>query len=127
MKLLLLACAGGAIGAGLRFGVTQWFAARGWTELHWATFSINVSGSFLMGLLAAVLMSRTHHLAAEMRVFLATGILGGYTTFSAFSLEAWMLAERGQIVTAGLYVAGSVFLSIAGLGLGLITAKWLFS
>lgn len=126
MKLLLLACAGGAIGAGLRFGVTQWFAARGWNEFPWATFSINVTGSFIMGIAAALLMCRTQQLAAELRVFLATGILGGYTTFSAFSLEAWMLADRGHHLAAGLYVVGSVILSIAGLGLGLIIAKWLF-
>lgn len=125
MRLLLLACAGGAIGAGARYAIAQWFAARGWADFPWATLSINVTGSFLMGLTAGLLMARTH-LPLELRVFIATGILGGYTTFSAFSLEAWMLAERGQMLNAGLYVVGSVALSIAGLGLGLIIAKWLF-
>ena len=122
MKMLLLASAGGAIGAGVRYGISQWFAARGWGELPWATLLINISGSALMGLTAGVLMARTE-LPAELRVFLATGILGGYTTFSAFSLEVWQLAERGQISSAGAYILASVLLSVAGLGLGLLAAR----
>ena len=71
-----------------------------------------------------LLMSRIS-LPAELRVFLATGILGGYTTFSAFSLEVWQLAERGEPGAAAAYVAASVVLSVAGLGLGLVVARWM--
>ena len=124
MRMLLLASAGGAIGAGARYAVSQWFVARGWTEFPWATLLINVTGSVLMGVTAGIVMSRAS-LAPELRVFLATGILGGYTTFSAFSLEVFQLAERGQMIHAGLYILASVVLSVLGLGLGLITAKWL--
>ena len=124
MRMLLLACAGGAIGAGTRYAVTQWFAAKGWGAYPWATLVINVSGSMLMGLTVGLLLARTV-LPGELRVFLATGILGGYTTFSAFSLEVWQLAERGETGAAVAYIAASVVLSIAGLGLGLRIAKGL--
>lgn len=126
MKMLLLASAGGAIGAGTRFALAQWFAVKGWTTYPWATLLINVTGSMLMGLTVGLLMSRAD-LGPELRVFLATGILGGYTTFSAFSLEIWQLAERGEPTAAAIYVAASVVLSIAGLGLGLMSARWMVS
>ena len=122
MKLLLLACVGGAIGAGVRFALTQWLAAKGWTAYPWATLAINVSGSVLMGLTVGLIAARATP-GPELRVFLATGILGGYTTFSAFSLEVWQLAERGEPGAAAAYIAGSVMLSIAGLGLGLAAAR----
>lgn len=122
MKLLLLASAGGAIGAGTRYAVSAWAAAKGWTGFPWATLLINVSGSALMGLVVGIALARTE-LSPEVRVFLATGILGGFTTFSAFSLEAWQLAERGQVAAAAIYVLASVALSIAGLGLGVVIAR----
>lgn len=122
MRMLLLASAGGAIGAGARYAVTQWFVAKGWAAYPWATLAINVSGSALMGLTVGMLMSRAA-LGPELRIFLATGILGGYTTFSAFSLEVWMLAERGEAGAAAAYIAASVALSIAGLGAGLALAR----
>lgn len=123
MRMLLLASAGGAIGAGVRYADSQWFVAHGWTEFPWATLSINVTGSVLMGLTVGLLMARTG-MPPELRVFLATGILGGYTTFSAFSLEVWQLAERGQMLAAGVYILASVVLSVAGLGLGLVAARY---
>lgn len=126
MRMLLLASAGGAIGAGARYAVTQWFAANGWATYPWATLLINVTGSLLMGLTVGLLMSRAT-LAPELRVFLATGILGGYTTFSAFSLEVWQLAERGETGAALGYIVASVVLSIAGLGLGLLASRWMIS
>ena len=124
MRLLALACAGGALGAGTRFLLSEWFMARGLAGFPWATFAINITGSTLMGLLVGLLAVRPDA-PPELRVFLATGILGGYTTFSAYSLEAWQLAERGQLAAAGAYVVGSVVLSIAGLGLGLGVARWM--
>ena len=79
-----------------------------------------------MGILIAVLLSRLQP-SAELRTFLATGVLGGYTTFSAFSLDAWLLAERGETTTAAIYVVSSVVLSIAALGFGLVLGKWIMS
>lgn len=124
MRLLLLASAGGAIGAGTRFLLNEWFAARGLTGFPWATLFINVTGSALMGLTMGLLMARVE-MPTDLRVFLASGILGGYTTFSAFSLEVWQLAERGQGPAAAAYILASVAMSLAGLGLGLIAARWI--
>ncbi len=126
MRMLLLASAGGAIGAGARWWVTQWFAAKGWAAYPWATLLVNVTGSALMGLLVGLLMSRPAH-SPELRVFLATGILGGYTTFSAFSLEVWQLAERGEVGAAVAYVAASIVMAMVGLGIGLLAARWMVS
>ncbi len=126
MRLLLLACAGGALGAGARHLVGVWALSRGLTGFPWATFTVNVTGSAIMGILIAVLLSRLQP-SAELRTFLATGVLGGYTTFSAFSLDAWLLAERGETTTAAIYVVSSVVLSIAALGFGLVLGKWIMS
>lgn len=124
MRLMLLAAAGGAIGAALRYlvniNMTAWLGAT----FPWATLTVNVVGSFAMGALAAVLL---HHVAVpwgpEVRIFLATGILGGFTTFSAFSLDAVALVERRQLMLAAAYVAGSVVLSIAALVAGMTLAR----
>jgi CrcB protein len=124
MRMLLLASAGGAIGAGVRYMLTQWFVVKGLASYPWATLAINVTGSALMGLTVGLLAARTT-MATELRVFLATGILGGYTTFSAFSLEIWLLAERGEPGAAAAYVAASVALALAGLGIGLAAARWM--
>lgn len=126
MKMLLLASAGGAIGAGARYAISAWFVANGLTGFPWATLFINVTGSALMGVTIGVLMSRAE-LPVELRVFLATGILGGYTTFSAFSLEVWQLFERGEAGLAAVYIGGSVVLSIAGLAGGILVARWIVS
>jgi CrcB protein len=85
----------------------------------------NVSGSLVMGLLAGYFAFRggpAHH----WQLFLTTGILGGYTTFSAFSLDAVLLYERGALGLAALYVIGSVVLSLAGLIAGLALARNIF-
>ncbi len=126
MRMLLLASAGGAIGAGTRYAISNWFAAKGLTGFPWATLFINVTGSALMGLTVGVLMSRAE-LPVEVRVFFATGILGGYTTFSAFSLEIWQLFERGEAGAAVAYVAASIALSLAGLAGGIIVGRWIVS
>lgn len=126
MRMLLLASAGGAIGAGLRLLVSQWFAAQGWASYPWATLLINVTGSGLMGIVAGVMLMRSD-LPPELRIFLATGVLGGYTTFSAFSLEVWQLLERGEAGMAIAYIAGSVLLSLAALVAGLAAVKWMVS
>lgn len=126
MKMLLLASAGGAIGAGTRYAISQWFAAKGLIGFPWATLFINVTGSALMGITVGVLLVRTE-LPVELRVFLATGILGGYTTFSAFSLEIWQLIERGEAGLAAVYILASVVLSVAGLAGGILIARWILS
>jgi fluoride exporter len=111
---LILVMAGGAIGAGARFLVGR---AVGATAFPYATLAVNVLGGLLMGVLAG-LVARGD---APWRLFLGTGVLGGFTTFSTFALDAVTLAERGApmsaLLYAGLSVAGSVLALVAGLGL----------
>lgn len=117
MKLLMMASAGGAIGAGLRFLVNESFAMRGLAApFPWHTFAINVAGSFAMGVVF-VLIHEKLGASPEWRTFLATGILGGFTTFSAFSLDVMNLMSGGEgaAARAGAYIIGSVGLSIAAL------------
>ncbi len=118
---LLQVALGGAIGASARYaagvGVIRAFGATGFPL---GVLTVNVVGSFLMGVLAVTLARKglTH-----LNPFLMTGILGGFTTFSAFSLEAVSLYERGQMGQAAAYVLLSVFLSIAALLAGLWLAR----
>ncbi len=107
---------GGAIGASLRYGVALWVARMVQPSFPLAILSINVIGSFLMGAFAMWSLERGH---AALNPFVMMGVLGGFTTFSAFSLEAWTLIERGQIGAMVIYVALSVGLSIGALALGI--------
>lgn len=115
---ILLVAAGGAFGSVLRYLVGLW-ALRGLgPSFPWGTLTVNVTGSFLIGFLAEVI-ARKFGASNELRIFLITGILGGYTTFSAFSLDAITLLERGEPVTAAIYVGSSVLLSAIAVFAGL--------
>ena len=118
MPMLLSIAAGGALGALARHFVNR--AALAWfgPGFPWGTLVVNVAGSLAMGLLIGWL-ARHDGISAEWRAFLTVGFLGALTTFSTFSLDAVALFERGQILTAGLYVVGSVVLSLGGLAAGL--------
>jgi CrcB protein len=122
MQLLLLASAGGAIGAGLRYLVNEAFDARGMLAFPWATLTVNVIGCLLMGMLVGMFAERSH-IGPELRTFLTTGILGGFTTFSAFSMDFVRLIENGEGAPAFVYVAASVLLSIGAVFLGLWIAR----
>ncbi|SFV32416.1 fluoride efflux transporter CrcB [Hyphomicrobium facile] len=126
MRLLLLASAGGAIGTGFRFLINRVFAHAGLIEFPWATLTINILGSFLMGVLIETLALR-FNASNELRTFFATGILGGFTTFSAFSLEFATLYERGDMTTAFGYVLLSVVLSLLAIFAGLIVMRWVLA
>lgn len=117
----LLVFVGGGLGTMLRHLVNTLSAKLFGTAFPYHTFFINVSGSFVMGLIAGYFAFKAGS-PQSFRLFLMTGILGGYTTFSAFSLDAALLYERGEFGLAAAYVAGSVALSIAGLfgGLALV-------
>jgi len=109
---------GGGLGAALRHfvnGVSLRLVGTGWPA---GTLFINVTGSILMGLVAALFAFKLS-LPQTLRLFIATGILGGYTTFSTFSLETALLFERGQLGMALLYAAGSVLLGVGGLFAGM--------
>jgi CrcB protein len=109
---------GGGIGAALRHGVNLGVARLLGTSFNYATLIENVSGSLVMGLLVGYFAFKGG-VPQHVRLFLTTGILGGYTTFSAFSLDTILLYERGAVGLAALYVILSVALSVGGLYLGL--------
>jgi fluoride exporter len=114
----LIVFIGGGIGAALRHGVNVAAAGLVGTAFPYGTVFINVVGSLAMGLIAEYFALKSG-LPQSWRLFLTTGILGGFTTFSAFSLEAALLYERGQLASAAIYVLASVVLSIGGLFAGL--------
>jgi fluoride exporter len=126
MKLLLFAMAGGALGSGARHavnvGMGRWLGAG----FPWWTLFVNVSGCFLMGVLIETLAQRFNP-SNDLRTFFATGILGGYTTFSAFSLDFSYLVQRQEYLPAAFYLIGSVVLSILGLYAGLWLSRWLLT
>ena len=115
---------GGGIGAALRHGVNvfsaQWFGVT----FPWGTLIVNVTGSFVIGLLAAYFAFRGDAVWSQpLRLFLTTGILGGYTTFSAFSLDFALLFDRGEIGQGVAYVLASVALSLGAIFLGLLFVR----
>ena len=110
--------AGAGIGGALRHGVNLAAARLFGLGFPFGTLIVNVLGSFLMGLLAGYFLMRTG-IPQHMRLFLTTGFLGGFTTFSAFSLDAALLLERHAYWSAAAYMAGSVVLSVLALFTGL--------
>lgn len=113
---------GGAIGSMMRHGAGLLFLKAGWTNFPWSTLTINLLGSFCIGLIVGWLAD-VQNWSEEIRLFAVVGILGSFTTFSAFSLESVLLFERGQYLYAAFYVAASVILSIATTFLGLFLIR----
>jgi fluoride exporter len=120
----LLVFIGGGLGSTLRYLVNVICPRLFGTAFPYHTFIINITGSTVMGLVAGYLAFKGEA-ASSWRLFLMTGILGGYTTFSAFSLDASVLYERGELGLALFYVLGSVIFSIAGLFAGLAVMRHL--
>ena len=118
----ILVMIGGAIGSALRFqlgGVTL----RAWGPgFPWGTLIANISGGLAMGLLAGIL-ARTSGGNEPYRLFFGVGVLGGFTTFSAFSLETFGMLERGQFGLAAAYIVASVAGAIAGLAAGVVVMR----
>lgn len=118
MNHLLIVALGGAVGASLRH-LTGLAALRLMGPgFPWGTLVVNVVGSFAMGVFIE-LLARRLEASTELRLLIATGLLGGFTTFSAFSLDAVVLWERGEAVSAVGYIAASVILAIGALFAGL--------
>lgn len=126
MKEIALVFAGAGLGGVLRYGVALGCTAACGSHFPWGTLMINIIGSLLMGVVVAWLTvnSDLAH-GANLRLFLATGVLGGFTTFSAFSLDAVVLWDRGEALLALSYAGGSVVLSIAALVMGASLVRWL--
>jgi CrcB protein len=126
MPLVLWIAAGGALGAALRHFMNVLIGRTMGEAFPWHTLIINVTGSFIMGVMIA-LMALRWNASQELRAFLTTGILGGYTTFSAFSLDFALLVERKAYALAGAYAAGSVVLSLVGIFAGLALIRAVFA
>ena len=122
MPSLLLVMLGGAFGAGARHLVGRLTLAWFGPNYPWGTLAVNLIGGFAMGLLASGLL-RWGQSGEQMRLLLGVGLLGGFTTFSAFSLDAMLMIERGEWASALGYVLVSVIGAIAALALGLGIAR----
>lgn len=118
IKTLLFVALGGALGASARHAVGM--AATHITSgpIPFGTFTVNIVGSILLGVLAG-LMTFTWSPSPELRAFLVVGVLGGFTTFSAFSMEIVLFIERDRLGLAALYIGATVLISVAGLFGGL--------
>jgi CrcB protein len=122
MPHLLLVMLGGAIGAGCRYGVGKVAAAQLGTGFPWGTLAVNLVGGFLAGALVAALLG-TGDRGEPLRLFLGVGLLGGFTTFSAFSAETADMLQRGQLALAGAYALSSVIGAVTMLFAGLWIAR----
>lgn len=118
----LIVFLGGGLGAALRHGINIASTRALGAGFPYGTLLINITGSLIMGLIAGWFALKGDA-SQGWRLFLTTGILGGYTTFSAFSLDAALLYERGEVGAAAIYVIASVVLSIAGLFAGLALVR----
>ncbi len=124
IQSLLQVALGGALGASARYMTNVAAMRLVGPGFPWATVAVNVFGSFLMGALVVFL---AHKDGTRLAPFLMTGLLGGFTTFSAFSLDALTLWERGQTALASAYVLGSVIASLAAIVAGMAAARGLFA
>ncbi len=128
MEKLLLVAIGGACGSVARYLTGTIALGLLGPRIPWAgTFTVNLVGGCLMGLLVGFLAHRGGADQDRLRVLLAVGVLGGFTTFSAFSLDAALMIERREYAVAAVYIAASVVLSITALFAGLMTARRLFA
>ena len=120
ISTILQVAVGGAIGASLRFTAGLALARFSSPSFPIAVLSVNILGSFLMGCCVVIAMERN---LTHLQPLVMTGVLGGFTTFSTFSLEAFTLFENGQTATAGLYVLLSVALSLLAISAGILLAR----
>ncbi len=122
--ILIAVALGGALGSLLRYFVASAIQTPASAGFPWGIFVVNISGGFLMGVIVE-LSALKLNLAPELRTFLTVGILGGYTTFSTFSLDSVLLLQRGAYASAAAYIVGSTVLSIAALFAGLYLVRGL--
>ncbi|WP_409432322.1 fluoride efflux transporter CrcB [Litorimonas sp. RW-G-Af-16] len=127
MSSILYVALGGAIGASARHILSQASLRVFGPGFPYGTMAANIIGSLLMGLLIGFLAAKVSNAGNAMRLFLGVGILGGFTTFSAFSLDAFLLLEKKAYGPFIAYVGGSVIISLAALGLGLWVSRGIFA
>lgn len=120
--LIFIGC---GLGGLLRYAVsTQVYLALG-TRFPYGTLIVNISGSFIMGLLFVIFLDRLHEISQPLRAFFLIGLLGGYTTFSSFSIETINLIENGNILSALLNIGYSMIFCVGGCWLGVLLGRQL--
>lgn len=124
MKMILAVATGGALGATGRFLVGKMMFRLMGPGFPWGTLTVNIIGSFAIGIIVTLLATR-YNLAHHWQGFLVIGVLGGFTTFSAFSMEVGLMLERHEITHAALYALGSLCLGVAALFMGLYAGRYL--
>lgn len=122
MKMVFYVAIGGAFGSVARYLTGMWFGRLFGAGFPWATLTVNIVGSFVMGVLVAA-MAQAWSPSAEVRAFLTVGILGGFTTFSTFSLDVAGMLQRGELGVAAAYVLSSLIVGIGGLFAGLYLVR----
>lgn len=122
MTMVLAVAVGGALGSVLRYLTVRWVGGIAGVLFPWGTLAVNAIGGLVIGALSETFAQRWS-VGPEMRAFLITGVLGGFTTFSAFSLEVVALYERGAAMAALGYVAASVILAVGGVMLGMAALR----
>lgn len=115
---------GGSFGALARYGLTQWVAERSAAEFPWATLAVNLTGCFAIGVVATLADER-ELVSPTTRLFLVTGLLGGFTTFSAFGLDTFRMIEAGRVAAAFGNAIASVALGIAAVVAGITVTRQL--
>ncbi|SCX28582.1 fluoride efflux transporter CrcB [Agrobacterium rosae] len=125
MLNIALVAIGGALGSIARYLVGVWSVRLAGPNFPWGTLTVNVVGAFLIGLTVEVI-ARRFDASSEMRVLLVTGVIGGFTTWSSFTLDAVVLFERGEIGLSALYLGASLLVSFAAIFAGLALGRALF-
>ena len=125
MGVVLSVGVGGGIGALIRYFLAGWIQPAG-AQFPWGIFVVNITGGLVMGLIVEASALKLN-LSPELRAFLTTGILGGYTTFSTFSLDSALLLQKSQYMAAAGYIIGSVVLSILALFAGLWIVRAIYA
>lgn len=121
MKWLLLLL-GGGLGAVMRFSLALWVDARAGVQFPWGTLAVNVAGCFAIGVVAT--LAEEHAIVSPaLRLFLVTGLLGGFTTFSAFGMETWQLVEDGRGLAALANAVASVAAGLAAVIAGVVATR----
>jgi CrcB protein len=122
-----LIAVGSAVGGNLRYWLGRWIDAKQWPgSVPWGTFTINVTGSLLLGFLAVWFLERSEPTRRELYLLLGTGFCGGYTTFSTFEWETYKLVRDGNWQAAMVNVFGSVVIGFLGVFLGVLIAHLIF-
>ncbi len=123
LRTIVAVAVGAAVGGVLRYVIAVLFAQRFGVAFPYGTLFINITGSFLIGLVIELSQTRAFGITPFARIALTVGLIGGYTTFSAYAFETFTLASEGERTLAAAYAAGSVVLGLAAYYAGMVCAR----